>query len=116
MILNHPFQVVYFNPVGRHFAVLFDRDEQRATSSVLLDWILDHTEGTVSICGETDSYLLLSEEEKQRIDVRGMEEGEYLIDIFRNVIGNEVPHEGYEEVYASWVNGYKIGAVYQRID
>ncbi len=116
MILNHPFQVVYFNPVGRHFATLFDRDEQRATSSVLLDWILDHTEGTVSICGETDSYLLLSEEEKQRIDVRGMEEGEYLIDIFRNVIGNEAPHEGYEEVYASWVNGYKIGAVYQRID
>ena len=116
MILNHPFQVVYFNPVGRHFATLFDRDEQRATSSVLLDWILDHTEGTVSICGETDSYLLLSEEEKQRIVVRGMEEGEYLIDIFRNVIGNEAPHEGYEEVYASWVNGYKIGAVYQRID
>lgn len=116
MIRNHPFQVVYFNPVGRYFAELFDRDEQRATSSVLLDWILENSEGTVTICGETDSYLLLSEEEKQRIKRTDSEEGEYLIDIFRNVIGNETLHEGYEEVYASWVDGYKIGAVFQRIE
>lgn len=116
MIRNHPFQVVYFNPVGRRFAAMFDRDEQRATSSVLLDWVLDHTEEKITICGETDSRLLLSEEEKQRIEVADKEEGEYLIDIYRNVIGNEPVHEGYEEVYASWVDGYKIGAVYQRVE
>ena len=116
MIRNHPFQVVYFNPVGRRFAVLFDRDEQRATSSVLLDWVLDHTEGKITVCGETDSRLLLSEEEKQRIEVVDKEEGEYWIDIYRNVIGNDPVHEGYEEVYASWVDGYKIGAVYQRVE
>lgn len=116
MIKNHPFQVVYFNSVGRHWAELFDRDEQRATSSVLLDWVLEHSEGTVTICGETDSYLLLSDEDKQRIKITGSGEGEYLIDIFRNVIGNEPLHEGYEEVYASWVDGYKIGAVFQKIE
>jgi len=115
MIVNHPFQVVYFNSIGKQFATLFDRDEQRATSSVLLDWVLEHTEGTVRICGETDSYLLLTEEEKQRIKIADEEEGEYLIDIFRNVIGNDPVHEGYEEVYASWVDGYKIGAVFRRI-
>ena len=41
---------------------------------------------------------------------------EYFIDVFRNVVGNEPVHKGYEEVYASWVDGYKIGAVYQRIE
>lgn len=116
MIVDHPFQVVYFNPVGRQYAALFDRDEQRATSSVLLDWVLDNTEGTVSVCGETDSRLILSEEEKARIKVADEEEGEYLIDIFRNVVGNYPVHEGYEEVYVSWVDGYKIGAVFRRTE
>ena len=43
-------------------------------------------------------------------------EAEYFIEVFRNVVGNEPVHKGYEEVYASWVDGYKIGAVYQRIE
>lgn len=116
MALNHPFQVVYFNFAGRHFAELFDRDEQRATSSVLLDWVLDHEEKAVTICGETDSCLLLTEEEKMRVSIAGEGEAEYFIDVFRNVVGNEPVHKGYEEVYASWVDGYKIGAVYQRIE
>ena len=71
---------------------------------------------TTTICGETDSYLLLSDEDKLRVKRTGSDEGEYLIDIFRNVIGNEPLHEGYEEVYASWVDGYKIGAVFQKIE
>ncbi len=113
-IRNHPYQGVYFNPVGRQFATLFDREF--TAGKVLVDWIMDNTEGQITMCGETDNRLLLSEDEKSRIRVTADEEGEYLIDNYRNVIGNDPVHEGYEEVYAVWVDGYKIGAVYRRTD
>ena len=114
-IRNHPYQQVYFNMIGRQYAHLFERDSQYADSSELMRWILDHTEGEVKVSGYTLSTLLLSEEEKLRI-VKDYEAGDYHIDIFLNVIGNEAVHEGYEEVYAVWVDGYKIGAVYQKIN
>lgn len=114
-ICNHPYQQVYFNMIGRPYAHLFERDSQYADSNELLDWILDHTEGEVRVSGYTLSTLLLPEDEKTRI-IKDYEKGEYHIDIFLNVIGNDPVHEGYEEVYAVWVDGYKIGAVYRKTD
>jgi len=114
-IRNHPYQQVYFNMIGRPYAHLFERDSQYADSNELMEWILVHTEGEVRVSGYTLSILLLPEEEKARI-IKDYEAGEYHIDIFLNVIGNEPVHEGYEEVYAIWVDGYKIGAVYQRME
>lgn len=112
---NHPYQQVYFNVVGRQYAHLFERDSQYADSKELTEWILNHTEGEVRVSGYTLGSLLFPEEEKARI-VKDYEAGEYHIDIFLNVIGNDAVREGYREVYAIWVDGYKIGAVYQRME
>ncbi len=114
-IRNHPYQQVYFNVAGRPYAHLFERDTQYADSKELTEWILNHTEGEVRVSGYTKGMLLLTEEEKRRL-IKDYEAGEYHIESFLNVIGNDVVHEGYEEVYAIWVDGYKIGAVYHQRD
>ena len=114
-VYNHPYQQVYFNEIGRPFAHLFERDSQYADSSKLLEWILDHTEGEVRISGYTLSSLLLPEDKKERV-IKDYEAGEYHIEVFFNVIGNDPVHKGYEEVYTIWVDGYKIGAVYQKTE
>lgn len=114
-ICNHPYQQAYFNVIGRPYACLFERDTQYSDSRELTKWILDHTEGEVRVSGYTNGILLFTEEEKARF-IKDYEAGEYHIEIFLNVIGNSPAHEGYEEVYAIWVDGYKIGAVYHRLD
>lgn len=70
------------------------------------------TEGEVSIAGETTSLPLLNEEQRKRIVSN--DEPMYIIDCYRNVIGNNVDHPEYEELYAIWIDGYKIGSVFKK--
>lgn len=114
MIYNHPRESSYFNIIGKPFAAQFDREEWRLCSLSLYEWILENDEGQFSVSGETGSINLLTEDEKSRIINEDFPK--YIIDCYRNVIGNRIEYSGYEEVYTVWVDGYKVGSVFRRID
>jgi len=39
---------------------------------------------------------------------------DYILESYYNVAGNTVSHPGYREVYAIWVDGFKIASVFKR--
>lgn len=118
-IWNHPYQYVYFNEIGRFFASGFDRDSWGVASYDMIQWILEQEEGQVDIWHmRITDYNMFTEEEKSRLYITRdrNEETKYIIDIYRYVLGNTVEYDGYEEVYAIWVDGFKIGSVFRMLE
>ena len=113
MVVNHPYEGVYFNVVGRRFGDQFDRDEWQISGYRALKWVLSHDEGAFSVEG-TQSVNFLTPEESARIIEE--ETPKYKIMCYRNVIGNTKTYDGYEEVFSRSVDGYKVYSVYQRIE
>ena len=69
----------------------FDREELRLSSLSVLKWLLENSQGTITVNHEFGSVyqLLLSEDEIQRIKLVD-EDPEYIISFYRNVIGNNL--------------------------
>jgi len=115
-IRNHPYQYVYFNIIGKQFAADFDRDSWRVANCDMIRWILEREEIVDVKAGTVIAYNMFTEEEQRRIHIRQNEDMEYMIENYRNMAGNVVEYEGYEEVYAIWVDGFKIGSVFHKVD
>lgn len=116
MVYNHPYQYVYFNPVGRSVASDFDRDSWGVATCDMLRWVLENEDGVAKILSRPIDYNMFTEEEKARLYILsdGSEEMEYRFSTYRNVVGDYVEFEGYEEVHAIWVDGFKIGSVFRK--
>lgn len=115
-IRNHPYQYVYFNVIGRHIATGFDRDSWRVANYDMIKWILTQEETAYVKAGTVIAREMFNEEEQRRIIIRQNEDLEYIIENYKLVEGNTVEHDGYEEVYSIWVDGFKIGSVFHRIE
>lgn len=112
MVYYHPFQSSYFNLIGKPVASEFDREEWRLSSLYVLEWLLDNTEGDITINIESSIYLnLLSDEEKSRITMVD-DKSDYIVSFYRNVIGNDLTYDGYNEIFTVWVDGYKVASVF----
>lgn len=115
-VRNHPYQYVYFNMIGKQVAANFDRDSWRVANYDMVKWILEHEE-TACISGLNGAaWYIFTDEERERIYDGMNEESGYIIENYRNVAGNRVKYEGYEEVHSIWVDDFKIGSVFRRID
>ena len=70
IINNHPYEMVYFNNVGKHFASSFDRDYWHLSSLQAVRYILEVEEDdkfSVETPGNDFYRYLLTDEERERI-------------------------------------------------
>ncbi len=111
---NHPYEMVYFNSIGKYFAAGFDRDYWHLTTADAVRYIAENeTDGSFSVKTPGNDYYkyMLSEEEQNRIIEE--EEPRYYIETYRGKTGNELMIEGYDEIYSIIVNNFKVATVYK---
>ena len=138
MVRHHPYQIVYFNIIGMQYGDQFDRDEERLVTLPMVRWILAQEDEPVSIVEtkhakswkmlaqddnpipvvEGDMFamrkFMLTEREKSLISNEWPPK--YVIEYYRNVIGNDVKYKGYEEVHTIWMGKFKIGSIYRLME
>lgn len=116
IVKNHPFEPAYLNIIGRRFGDQFDREEFRSCTYPALQWILDNEKGNITIKGGVygkRAVAFLPENDRTRVIKEGGTR--YIIEDYRNVIGNNPQHIGYEDVYDIWVDGYKVCSVFREV-
>lgn len=116
IVKNHPYQMVYLNPIGRVWGSQFDRDYWCLATTDMCRYVLENDSSEkISINAPFNMFeRLLNEEEKDRIVIE--ENPTYWLESYRKIIGDDYVREGYEEIYTIVVDGYKIGSVQKRID
>lgn len=113
---NHPYEMVYFNNIGKYFGAQFDRDYWHLTTKDAVRYIAQNEEGEFSVKTPGNDFYkyMLREEELSRIVEE--EEPLYYVETYRGKTGNELDIEGYDEIYSARVDGFKVWAVYKRHD
>ncbi len=115
---NHPFEMVYFNNIGKYFAADFDRDYWHLSSLDAVKYIVQKETGdsfSIKTPGNNYYKYFLEEEESNRI-VEQDENPLYYIETYRGKTGNELTIKGYEEIYSIVVDHFKVATVYKRVD
>lgn len=118
MVINHPYEMVYFNEIGRQYAAGFDRDYWHLSDYQAYQYIVSQDDTRPISIGQYGGGCyshILNEEERESI-ITTDEHPTYYIDTYRDEIGNQLSREGYEEIYAIEVDGYKIASVFRKID
>ncbi len=113
--VNHPHEMVYFNGIGKIWAADFDRDYWHMAERQAYEYIIenDHSEKiTINSSGNLFFLNLLDEEQKGRIE--RTEDSTYYIETYRGKVGNEVEIDGYEEIHAIVVDGFKVASIYKK--
>lgn len=124
IVRYHPMQCIYFNPVGVRWAQYFDRDYWNLSIYGMLQDVMreDPSERiTVGYLGVVNATILyrLTPEEQARVAYLTEQDAEkpmYVFDTLRNVVGNEVYHEGYEEYKSYWQGNFKFAQISKRVD
>ncbi len=114
--INHPYEMVYFNEIGRKYAAGFDRDYWHLAEKQALEYIIQHAEGqkiTVDSSGNLLAINILDGNLKNRIEES--EEPTYYIETYRGKVGNEFEMVGYEEVHSIIVDNFKVATVFKRV-
>lgn len=116
IIINHPYEMVYLNAVGKHYGADFDRDYWYLANVSLSRYILDHDDSEkITIKAGNSVFLsILEKEEKARL-VWEEENPTYYIESYRGKTGNCAELKGYEEYYAVIVDGYRIATVFKKV-
>ena len=118
MVINHPYQYVYFNLVGRQFAEEnFTLDYWYVANIDLARYALDSSdEPVITFSGGHRFLLLLTEEERERVAFAA----EYNADFY--IRGSrleyewrmEPPPEGFHEAKVIRVDGMRIATLFRR--
>lgn len=116
IVMNHPYEMVYLNGVGRIWGSDFDRDYWGVSSVKMSRYILEHDDNEKISLEVSNDILMrfLSEDEKERIELT--KNGKYYIETYRGKIGNNVAMEGYDEYYSVTVDGYRIATIFKKKD
>lgn len=117
IIKNHPYEMVYFNSIGRKYASEFDRDYWHMAEYQAWKYIAEHDGSekiSVNSLGTKHFRLLLTEEELDRVEFS--EDPVYYIDTYRGRVGNDYRKEGYEELYSFVVDDFKIATIFKKIE
>lgn len=112
---NHPYQMVYFNNIGKYFAADFDRDywHMATLSSVrYIESIDDSDIITIDTSGNDYYLLMLNDGEQERI--QPSDDPMYYIESYRGKVGNDYTISGYKEIYSISVDGFKVSTVYKK--
>lgn len=113
---NHPYQMNYFNLIGKAVAPKFDRCEERTECLAMLRWLAAYETYTVSVYGEIRSLDIMPPEERARFMTGEPGEARYDIRSYRGIIGNTYEMDGYEEIHAFYIDGFKVGSVFKKLD
>ena len=121
-VINHPFQYVYFNIVGRQFAEEnFALDYWGVSMTNLRKEMLridDRPHITVANVWFNNHLHMLPPEDQARIEVLGSVwlAPDYMIRCSRiHIYARRMPISGYEKVYAITVNGMEISSLHRYI-
>lgn len=115
MIINHPYQYVYFNPLaGNRIEDYFERDYWLLSSRHGLEFIVRHDDRDVIRVNDdinvSNNILILSPEDRARLQLVDREEAEYIVEHFRWRKGSEVDGE---VLYSAVVGGITLMSVYK---
>lgn len=113
---NHPFEMVYFNEIGRKYGADFDRDYWHLSELQAYQYIAenDNSENiTIDSSGNQLFMNMLDDEARARIEIS--EDPTYYIETYRGKVGNECKKEGYEEVYSIIVDHFKVASIFKKI-
>ena len=121
LYINHPYQHLYFNEIGKPIASQFEQDYARTAVYDLIKYVLDTDEREHITIGEarniTTRLLLLPNYEKTRIEpITVKENPDYIMESYLGMAGTDYCPEGYYEYYSIVVDGTKMGTVFKRID
>ncbi len=114
IVRNHPYEMVYFNSVGRRWGDSFDRDCWHLSETQLCRRILEEDDSKVISFNATSPIFMhiLDEEERSRISLEN--DPVWFIETYRGRTGNNVQMEGYEEYYSVIVDGYKVATIFKK--
>ena len=119
LYINHPYQYLYFNEIGRPIASQFERDYWEMTVYDLLKYILATDERRLITVAPSyiyrNSKSFLPVYEQTRIDADN-DAPDYLMENYSLKVGNDCCPEGYYEYYSVVVDGTKMGTIFKRID
>jgi len=119
IVINHPYQYVYFNALGRPFAEKnFALDYWEVSCADLIRFALRNDDRPViTVYGGYASVkqLILTQEENTRlVFADDIETADYYIGHTRKPYENRVAPSGFEEIAAITVDGMKIATIYKR--
>ena len=119
LYINHPYQQLYFNEIGRPIASQYERDYWYTTVYDLLNYILEADDRKIITIAPSYRYepslLLLQDYEKVRIFADN-DAPDYVMENYNNIAGNDYCPEGYYDYYSIIVDGTKMGTVFKRIE
>ncbi|GFI68574.1 hypothetical protein IMSAG249_00391 [Lachnospiraceae bacterium] len=113
--INHPYEMVYFNSIGKTWASDFDRDYWHMAELQAYEWIMENDDNdkiTINSSGTLFFLNLLSGEQRERVEKT--QDPMYFIETYRGKVGNEVEIDGYEEIYSIVVDNFKVASVFQK--
>ena len=119
MVVNHPYQYVYFNSLGKRIAEEnFPLDYWEVSHADLIRFLLDYDDSPqikVDLGTSRISLLLLSEEEKSRLVQTDVSEADYFIQDTRMGYMSRVTPPGFAEIKSIRADGIKISTLYERM-
>jgi hypothetical protein len=121
IVKNHPHEHQFLNRLAAPYGDLFWRDASRTSLYPALSYLVEHAEEEIIVLDSAYSDFkavsvqvsLLTPEQQDRI--RFEPGGQYQIESYRYIIGNDASHDGYEEWYTIKVDGYKIASVFRAV-
>jgi len=119
IVVNHPFEIVYLNRTAVAYGDQFDRDSSRSSGYSALQYLAENAQEDTIVLNSSscdyryvmESVSLLSADQQARFI--GEENGEYIIETYRYTFGDAV-HEGYEEWYSFYVDGFKVVTIFKK--
>lgn len=112
---NHPFEMVYFNSIGRYYADGFDRDYWSLSEYPAWQYIAVHDDSdniSINTAGTKFFRLRLREDELERVELS--DNPDYFVYMYRGQRGNNYEMEGYEEYYSFEVDGFKVATIFKK--
>lgn len=124
IIVNHPYQFVFFNAIGKPKGDRFDRDYWRVAQTDILRYIIKKYQPKQVLYYGQDAqqYEMLNRAEQKIFvtvsskDLKNGVEPDFIYEYYRSRVGNTVEYPGYREVYTIWVDGFKIASLFKRDD
>ena len=118
LYINHPYQQLYFNEIGKPIASQFEGDYWGTTNYEILNYTLAADEQELITMSPSYYYgpslLLLQEHDQVRI-LADNDEPDYFLADYNNV-GLDYCPDGYYEYYSVVVDGTKMGAIFKQIE
>jgi hypothetical protein len=118
--VNHPYQYVYFNIVGRQFAEKnFTLDYWHVSFIDLIRYALandDRSKIKFSVGGPWEKEAMLTNGEKERVAWDELERADYYIQDSRMSYKERIPPLGFIKLAAIKVDGMEISVLFKRIE